>query len=186
MQIQHNGVTAFGHRLQNVIGHQAVGIVIHRSGRHGLGRDGRDNFGPGFTAQFDIGGQGHIGGLIGPDHILSKTGAPFLEPGPGCRHGRKGVGFMFHHGHDDAHDGASCKYPNQFRNIVQKKTPGTLAGRFLTFNVLFYSRLPNKCKSMMNRLMKSRYSFRAPIIAFLPMTTWPSDTRYISLIFCVS
>jgi len=49
-----------------------------------------------------------------------------------------------------------------------------------------YSRLPKSCSSMMKRLMKSRYSRRAPMIDFLATTSELSPSQYISLICWVS
>jgi len=53
----------------------------------------------------------------------------------------------------------------------------------------FYSRLPNRLSSIMNMLMKSRYSRSAPMMADLPshsLSPWWAWARYSFLMSCVS
>ena len=96
--------------------------------------------------------------------------------------------------------GSNCKPPLENREITSqacslsaaskiKKTAGREARPFegLSCRVRGQSRrVPNSCSSITNRLMKSRYSCKAPMIAFL-VATWPSSySKYISLMRCVS
>ena len=107
MEVQQHTVAAGRHRRANPIGHIFVGIVIDSPTGRRIGSHWQRHLGAGAGGQFAIGTKSRARVRVGRLGRFALQGdrrfGTAREPGERCRHRRKGVGFMLHHGDDETH-----------------------------------------------------------------------------------
>jgi len=91
-------------RVQDAPGDIVVGLLFHRTAGHGLGGDRGDHLRADLAREIEVGAERVVRAGISLRHRLALVEAPIAKPLQIGGDRREGVGFVLHHGKQQAHD----------------------------------------------------------------------------------